>query len=110
MSETDNKMPGAFYYRAASYSILMPLAAVGVWFAFFWVMRFWPGIDRFFVWVFRSLFFLLLSSFALGVTSLFGIRRYGTEAILGKALAGIVLSLLFAVVAFFFCLAASIRC
>lgn len=75
----------SFFTIAAWYSLLVPCSAPVVWFVILATTNRLdlPGMVSFFV---------LLSTLALGVASLFGIPKHGRKRILWKALTGIIVS------------------
>lgn len=76
---------GSFFTKAAWFSLIVPFSAPVVWFC---VLAATSRLDL----PAMTSFFILLSSLALGIASLFGVRRHGRKRIVWKAAIGIVAS------------------
>jgi hypothetical protein len=79
---------GSFFTKAAWFSLIIPFFVPAVWFCIL------AATNRMDLPAMVS-FFVLLSSLALGVVSLFGVRRHGRKRIVWKAVVGIVASIVF---------------
>ena len=77
---------GSFFTKAAWFSLILPFLVPVVWFSIL------AATSRMDLPAMVS-FFVLLGSLALGVASLFGVRRHGPKRIVWKAVIGIVASL-----------------
>jgi hypothetical protein len=77
---------GSFFTKAAWFSLIIPFLVPVVWFC---ILAATSRLDL----PAMVSFFILLSSLALGVVSLFGVRRHGGRRIVWKAVVGIVTSI-----------------
>jgi hypothetical protein len=76
---------GSFFTKAAWFSLIVPFLVPVVWFCIL------AATSRMDLPAMVS-FFVLLGSLALGVASLFGVRRHGRKRIVWKAVVGIIAS------------------
>ena len=76
---------GSFFTKAAWFSLIVPFLVPVVWFCIL------AATSRMDLPAMIS-FFILLSCLALGVASLFGVRRHGWKRIVWKAAVGIIAS------------------
>jgi hypothetical protein len=92
------KPPKTFYHQAATYCLLAPFVATGV--TIMTNVGSSSPTTRLELLV-SALFqmIIILSGVVFGIISLFGIRRYGKAGILWKAVAGILIVVLFALAA-----------
>lgn len=77
---------GSFFTKAAWISLIIPFLVPVIWFCIL------AATSRMDLPAMVS-FFMLLGSLALGVASLFGVRRHGRKRIVWKAVIGIIASL-----------------
>ena len=76
---------GSFFTKAAWLSLIVPFLVPVIWFCIL------AATDRMDLPAMLS-FFVLVSSLALGIASLFGIPRHGRKRIIWKAVPGIIAS------------------
>jgi hypothetical protein len=77
---------GSFFNKAAWLSLIIPFFVPVIWFC---ILAITSRIDL----PAMVSFFVLLSSLALGVASLFGVRKHGRKRIVWKAVVGIFTSI-----------------
>ena len=83
---------GSFFTKAAWFSLIVPFLVPVVWFC---ILAATSRIDL----PAMISFFVLLSSLALGIASLFGVRRHGRKRIVWKAMIGIIASVVLGYIA-----------
>jgi len=84
---SENKSAGEYFDLAAWYSLLMPPCCLFIgWLVAYYLKWGVSGT------LLEIIFLALVTSFFAGITSLFGISKYGLKKILWKALIGIIAS------------------
>jgi hypothetical protein len=86
LEHQDSESGGSLFTKAAWFSFIVPFLVPVLWFCIL------AATSRMDLPAMLS-FFVLLSSLACGIVSLFGVRRHGRKRILWKAVLGIVASL-----------------